>query len=50
VSEYEAVYEDRFAQNLHRYASLRQRIKSRVERILANPYVSTELLGDVPES
>jgi mRNA-degrading endonuclease RelE of RelBE toxin-antitoxin system len=47
VSEYEAVYEDRFAQNLRRYASLRQRIKRRVERVLVDPYVNTELLADV---
>ncbi|MBN1936795.1 MAG: hypothetical protein JW934_19195 [Anaerolineae bacterium] len=33
--------------NLRRYASLRQRIKQRIERLLADPYTNTELLADV---
>ena len=46
VSNYTAVYEERFNQNLRRYTSLRQRIKRRIERILSNPYINTEALGD----
>jgi mRNA-degrading endonuclease RelE of RelBE toxin-antitoxin system len=45
VSNYGAVYDPKFVQNLQRFASMRQQIKRRVERILANPYVNTELLG-----
>ncbi len=46
MDEYSAVYEKQFVRNLRRYASLRQRIKRRVERILVEPYVNTELLSD----
>ncbi len=46
MSSYTAAYEERFTQNLHRYSSIRPRIKRRIERILCNPYVNTELLGD----
>ncbi len=47
MSDYSAVYEERFTRNLRRYASLRQRIKRRIERTLSDPYANTELLGDV---
>jgi len=46
VSEYNAVYEPRFAYNLRRYAALRSQIKRRVDRVLANPYAGTEFLSD----
>jgi mRNA-degrading endonuclease RelE of RelBE toxin-antitoxin system len=47
MSNYEAHYEQLFRDNLTRYASLRERIKQRVERVLSNPYHNTEWLGDV---
>ncbi len=47
MDEYLAVYEKQFVDNLRRYASLRQRIKQLVERLLADPYINTELLADV---
>jgi hypothetical protein len=34
VSDYQAVYEQRFVKNLQRYQSLRKRIKQRIEKIL----------------
>ena len=46
MSEYNAVYAERFVQNLRRYASRRQQIKRRVERVLSNPYANTEFLED----
>jgi len=46
VSNYEAVYEDRFVRNLRRYSSIRQNIKRRIERILNDPYQNTEALTD----
>ncbi|OQY49964.1 MAG: hypothetical protein DRR08_33710 [Candidatus Parabeggiatoa sp. nov. 2] len=46
MSNYTAVYEERFTQNLRSYTSIRQRIKRRIERILCDPYANTELLGD----
>ena len=46
VSNYTAVYEERFHQNLRRYTSQHQRIKRRIERILSHPYINTEALGD----
>jgi mRNA-degrading endonuclease RelE of RelBE toxin-antitoxin system len=46
VSEYQAVYEQRFVENLKRYASIQGKIKRRVKRVLANPYANTELLVD----
>jgi hypothetical protein len=46
MSESGGVYEDRFLENLRRYASLRPRIKQRVERVLAAPYLNTEFLAD----
>ena len=47
VSDYQAVYEQRFVKNLQRYQSLRKRIKQRIEKILTDPYLNTELLADV---
>ncbi len=41
-----AKYEKQFTRNLQRYASLRQRIKRSVERVLLTPY-NSEFLGDV---
>jgi len=46
VSHYQAVYEKRFVKKLQRYASLRSRIKQRIDKILVNPYLNTELLAD----
>ncbi len=46
MSNYEAVYEDRFVRNLRRYSSIRQNIKRRIERILNDPYQNTEALTD----
>jgi len=46
VTEYQAVYEERFKRNLQRYRGMRERIKRRVQRILADPYQNTELLSD----
>jgi len=46
VSNYEAVYEDLFIQNLKRYSSLKKPAKKRIDRILKNPYHNTEFLGD----
>ena len=46
MSNYEAIYEKRFVRNLARYASIRVRIKRRVEKILEDPYHNTEFLGD----
>lgn len=47
MSEYQGVFEDLFLMNLGRYASLKKSIKRRVDRILADPYLNTELLSDV---
>ena len=47
VSNYIAVYEKRFTQNLHRYTSIRQYVKRRIDRILYDPYANTESLADV---
>ena len=47
MSEYEAKYEELFLNNLKRYRSLRQNIKRRVDRVIANPYHNTEALGDM---
>ena len=46
MSNYSAKYEKQFTQNLCRYASLRQRIKRSVERVLSAPY-NSEFLGDI---
>ena len=47
MNSYQEVYEKQFQRNLRRYASLRKRIRSRIEKVLANPYSNTELLADV---
>lgn len=47
MSDYGDIYEEQFTRNLLRYASLRQQIKRRVDRVLANPYAGTEFLSDV---
>ena len=46
MSRYEARYEKQFVRNLERYAALRERIKQRVERVLEDPYATTEFLAD----
>lgn len=46
LSEYNPVYEQRFAYNLRRYAALHSQIKRRVDRLLKNPYAGTEFLSD----
>lgn len=46
MSNYEAVYEDKFVRNLRRYSSLRKNIKRRVDRVLLDPYQNTESLTD----
>jgi mRNA-degrading endonuclease RelE of RelBE toxin-antitoxin system len=46
VSNYEAVYEDKFVRNLRRYSSIRKNIKRRTERVLSDPYQYTEDLTD----
>ncbi len=47
MSEFHAVYEQRFVENLKRYAGIRDKVKRRVTRLLRDPYVNTELLADV---
>ena len=46
MSDYQGVYEKKFILNLHRYSSIRQNIKRRVERVLKDPYQNTEVLSD----
>ena len=46
MSDYEAVYEEKFVLNLRRYSSIRKNIKRRVERVLSDPYQNTETLAD----
>ena len=46
MSDYTAVYEDLFVKNLSKYASLKKKAKNKIDRILENPYHSTEFLGD----
>lgn len=48
MNERQAIYEERFVQNLARYSSLRQRIRRRVEQILNDPHTRTERLRQVP--
>ena len=47
MNDFTAIYEERFVQNLQRYASVRQRIKRRVDRLLSDPYTNTEFLSDI---
>ncbi|MFH2044278.1 MAG: hypothetical protein ABIK92_03925 [Pseudomonadota bacterium] len=46
MSDYQAVYEQRFVTNLKRYSSMREQIRHRVERVLSDPYHNTEKLTD----
>jgi mRNA-degrading endonuclease RelE of RelBE toxin-antitoxin system len=46
MSEYNAVYEQKFVNNVRRYAAMRKRIQQRCQRVLENPYHNTELLAD----
>ena len=46
MSDYGAVYEEKFVRNLRRYSSMRQNIKRRVKRVLSDPYQNTEVLTD----
>lgn len=48
MNEHQAIYEERFVQNLARYSSVRQRIRRRVEQILNDPQTRTERLRQVP--
>ena len=47
MSNYEALYEKRFVRNLKKYGSIRQNIKRRIERLLIDPYLNTEILSDI---
>jgi len=47
VSNYNAVYESKFRKNMNRYASLRERLKRRIKRLLDTPYANTEKLDDI---
>lgn len=47
MSEYQAVYEQRFVDNLKRYAGTRDKVKHRVKRVLKDPYANAELLADI---
>ena len=47
MSDYKAVYEDLFVRNLRRYASVRKAIRRRVQRVIEDPYMNTEALGDI---
>ena len=42
---YEAVFEDLFAANLKRYASMRGRVQKRIDQLIQDPYQATERLG-----
>lgn len=46
MSSYQAIYTERFVENLRRYNAIRQQIQRRVERILVDPYANTESLID----
>ncbi len=46
MNEYEAVYEKLFVKNLKRYASLKKQIRRCIDRVLNDPYYSTEQLVD----
>jgi hypothetical protein len=46
MSEYQAYFTPRFNRNLSRYASVRTQVRRRVDRILADPYRTTEALAD----
>ena len=44
MNERQALYDDRFNENLTRYSSISERIQRRIQRILADPYAGTEPL------
>lgn len=46
MSDYQAVYEDLFVKNLHRYSSIKKFVEKKINRILENPYHNTEFLCD----
>ena len=46
MSEYTPYYAELFMGNLRRYASQRQQVRRRVERIIQAPYHNTEMLAD----
>ena len=47
MNNYQAVFEERFLENLRHYGAIRDRIKRQVDKILTNPYSNTEFLVDV---
>ena len=48
MNEHQAHFEDRFIQNRDRHSNLSKFIQRRINRILEDPYTSTELLRQVP--
>ena len=46
MSDYQAVYEDLFVKNLHKYSSIKKSAKNKINRVLEDPYHNTEFLGD----
>lgn len=46
VNEYQAVYEDLFVKNLCKYSSIKKIAKVKINRLLEDPYHSTEFLSD----
>ena len=47
MSDYIAMYEKKFVRKLKRYGSLKKQIKRCVEKVIDNPYQSTEFLTDI---
>ena len=47
MSDYQAVYEQRFVENLKRYTGIKDKVNRRVKRVLRDPYANTELLVDI---
>lgn len=45
MSEYAVAFEHLYLTNAKRFASLREGVKKRVDKILADPYQATEQLG-----
>jgi mRNA-degrading endonuclease RelE of RelBE toxin-antitoxin system len=46
VTEYRAVYEDLFVKNLRKYASIKKPAKTKIDRLIEDPYHNTEFLSD----
>jgi len=46
VTNYQAVYEDLFVKNLRKYSSIKKSVKTKINRLLKNPYQNTEFLAD----